>query len=108
MKLSALWLALSILAALVPAALAQRAAPASVGPGRIVCNASFCELGIGARPKQRIRVIASGLPEDDTRRLRKCTGVAPPCMVTVDGTGAGRPKKDPGHAHRLAGLTRWR
>src|SRR5450755_4406483 len=100
MKLLALWLApVPILAALVPmmsvqmvsapGARAERAAPASIGPGRIVCNASFCELGVGPRPAQRIRVIASGLPEDDTRRLRKCTGVAPPCVVTVDGLEQG-------------------
>nr|WP_294503346.1 hypothetical protein [uncultured Rhodopila sp.] len=88
MKLSAVWLA-SILVASGSVASAQRAAPASVGPGRIVCNASFCELGVGPRPVQRIRVIASVLPEDDTRRLRKCTGVAPPCMVTVDGLEQG-------------------
>jgi hypothetical protein len=72
-----------------PAAHAQRAAPASVGPGRIVCNASFCELGIGVHPKQRFRVIVSGLPEADTTRLRKCTGVSSPCYVTVDGTENG-------------------
>ena len=90
MKLSALWLApVPIRAALVPMAQAQRAAPASVGPGRIICNASFCELGVGPRPAQRFRVIASGLPEDDTKRLRKCTGVAPPCVVTVDGLEQG-------------------
>jgi hypothetical protein len=84
MKLSALWLA-PIRVALVPVASAQRATPTSFGPGRIVCNASFCELGVGPRPAQRIRVIATILPEDDSRRLRKCTGVAPPCVVTVDG-----------------------
>ena len=90
MKLSALWLApLPVLAALVPMARAERAAPTSIGPGRIICNASFCELGVGPRPAQRIRVIASSLPEEDTRRLRKCTGVAPPCVVTVDGLEQG-------------------
>jgi hypothetical protein len=90
MKLSALWLApMPILLALVPVAQAQRAAPASIGPGRIICNATFCELGVGPRPVQRIRVIASGLPEVDTRRLRKCTGVSRPCVVTVDGLEQG-------------------
>jgi hypothetical protein len=92
MKLSALWLA-PILVALIAAARAEPAAPATIGPGRIVCNASFCELGVGPRPVQRIRVIASGLPEDDTRRLRKCTGVAPPCVVTVDGLEQGDKSK---------------
>ena len=70
-------------------AAAQRAAPATAGPGRIVCNAAFCELGSGARPKERIRVIVSNLPPDEIRRLRKCTGVATPCIVTVDGTAQG-------------------
>nr|WP_294516402.1 hypothetical protein [uncultured Rhodopila sp.] len=88
MRLSALWLALSLVA-VGQSARAERAAPASVGPGRIVCNASFCELGIGPKPARRFRVIASGLPEDDTKRLRKCTGVAPPCVVTVDGLEQG-------------------
>jgi hypothetical protein len=74
-------------------ALAQRAVATSVGPGRIVCNASFCELGIGEQPVQRVRVIASHLPEDDTRRLRKCTGVSRPCVVTVDGIEQGDPTK---------------
>jgi hypothetical protein len=92
MKLSALWMA-AVLVALVPAAWAEPAAPASIGPGRIVCNASFCELGVGPRPAQRFRVIASGLPEDDTKRLRKCTGVAPPCVVTVDGLEQGDKSK---------------
>ena len=68
---------------------AERAAPATVGPGRIVCNASFCEMGSGARPKERIRVIVSNLPWDEIRRLRKCTGVAKPCIVTIDGTHQG-------------------
>ena len=68
---------------------AQRAAPATVGPARIVCNASFCEMGSGARPQQRIRVIVSNLPEEEIHRLRKCTGVAKPCIVTVDGTEQG-------------------
>ena len=67
----------------------QRAAPATVGPGRIVCNASFCEMGSGARPKERIRVIVSNLPPDEIRRLRKCTGVAKPCIVTIEGTQQG-------------------
>ncbi|MGD0104802.1 MAG: hypothetical protein ABSC06_12275 [Rhodopila sp.] len=71
----------------------QRAAPAMVGPDRIVCNASFCEMGSGARPKERVRVIVSNLPQDEIRRLRKCTGVAPPCIVTVKGTEQGDPMK---------------
>jgi hypothetical protein len=68
---------------------AERAAPATVGPERIVCNATFCEMGNSARPKQRIRVIVSNLPQDEVRRLRKCTGVATPCIVTVQGTQQG-------------------
>ena len=76
-------------AACVTAANAQRAAPATVGPGRIVCNAAFCEMGSGARPKERVRVIVSNLPRDEIRRLRKCTGVAKPCIVTIDGTQQG-------------------
>ncbi len=88
MTLSARWLTL-ILVATGSAAHAQRAAPASAGPGRIVCNAAFCELTVGDHPKQRIRVIASRLPEDDARRLRQCTGVSRPCVVTVDGIEQG-------------------
>lgn len=71
------------------AAHAQRAAPATVGPGRIVCNAAFCEMGSSARPKERIRVIVSNLPFDEIHRLRKCTGVAKPCIVTIQGTQQG-------------------
>jgi hypothetical protein len=77
------------MAALVAPAAAQRAAPATVGPGRIVCNASFCEMGSGARPKERVRVIVSNLPQEEVRRLRKCTGVAKPCIVTIAGTEQG-------------------
>jgi hypothetical protein len=73
----------------VPDAQAQRAAPATVGPGRIVCNASFCEMGSSARPNERIRVIVSNLPQDDIHRLRKCTGVAKPCIVKVEGVEQG-------------------
>lgn len=68
---------------------AQRAAPETVGPGRIFCTAAFCEMGSGARPKERVRVIVSNLPQDEIRRLRKCTGVAKPCIVTIDGTQQG-------------------
>jgi hypothetical protein len=70
-------------------AVAQRAAPATVGPGRIVCNATFCEMGSSARPTERVRVIVSNLPQDEIHRLRKCTGVAKPCIVTVLGTQQG-------------------
>jgi hypothetical protein len=67
-------------------AVAQRAAPTAVGPDRIICNAAFCEMGSGAHPKERIRVIVSNLPGEEIRRLRKCTGVAKPCIVTIQGT----------------------
>ena len=86
---------------LVATAHAQRAAPATVGPARIVCNASFCEMGSGARPKERIRVIVSNLSQDEIHRLRKCTGVAAPCIVTVDGTAQGDAMKV------LASAIRW-
>jgi hypothetical protein len=75
--------------ALTATAQAQRAAPSEVGPERIVCNAEFCEMGSSARPKQRVRVIVSNLPADEIHRLRKCTGVAAPCIVTVEGTEQG-------------------
>jgi hypothetical protein len=65
----------------------------TVGPARIVCNASFCEMGSGARPKERVRVIVSNLPHDEIRRLRKCTGVAKPCIVTIDGAEQGSPMR---------------
>jgi hypothetical protein len=80
-------------AAFVATADAQRAAPATVGPGRIFCNASFCEMGSAARPKERTRIVVSNLSPDDIHRLRKCTGVAKPCIVTVDGTEQGDPMK---------------
>jgi hypothetical protein len=92
MTLSAWWLTLIPLFA-GPMAHAQRATPASIGPGRIVCNATFCELSVGEARKRRVRVIASRLPEVDTRRLRKCTGVSTPCVVTVDGIEQGDPMK---------------
>jgi hypothetical protein len=66
---------------------------ATAGPGRIICNASFCELGSGARPKERVRVIVSDLPRDEIGRLRKCTGVAKPCIVTIDGIEQGVPMR---------------
>ena len=81
--------AAGLLAAVGPgaSALAQQTGGArTVGPGRIVCNASFCELGSGVHVKQRFRINASALPEADIRRLRKCTGVSKPCIVTVKGT----------------------
>lgn len=78
---------------LVASAIPKDAQATTVGPDRIVCNASFCEMGSGARPKQRIRVIVSNLPHDEIRRLRKCTGVAKPCIVTIDGTEQGSPMK---------------
>jgi len=78
---------------LVAGAEGQRAAPAMVGPDRIVCNASFCEMGSGARPKERVRVIVSNLPQNEIRRLRKCTGVARPCIVIIKGTEQGDPMK---------------
>jgi hypothetical protein len=68
---------------------AQPAVPATVGPGRIFCNASFCEMGSGSRPKERVRVIVSNLPQEEIRRLRKCTGVAKPCIVSIEGTNQG-------------------
>jgi len=90
MNLAAIRLApVLILLAAEPAADAQRAAMASIGPGRIICNASFCELGIADRPGRRVRVIISRLPESDAERLHKCTGVARPCVVTVDGLEQG-------------------
>jgi hypothetical protein len=89
----AAWTTLVLAACMVipapPRAEAQRAAPATVGPARIICNASFCEMGSGARPKERIRIIVSNLPQDEVRRLRKCTGVAKPCIVTIEGTQQG-------------------
>jgi hypothetical protein len=65
----------------------------TVGPARIVCNATFCEMGSGARPKERVRVIVSDLPQDEIHRLRKCTGVAKPCIVTIEGTEQGGPTR---------------
>ena len=65
----------------------------TVGPGRIVCNASFCELGSGAKPKERVRVIISELPHEEAQRLRKCTGVSKPCIVTISGTEQDSPSR---------------
>lgn len=86
---AALLLAGLFLPAGAATAQAQQGAPATVGPERIICNASFCEVGSGARPKERVRVIVSNLPPDEIRRLRKCTGVAKPCIVTIQGTQQG-------------------
>jgi hypothetical protein len=66
---------------------------ATVGPARIICNAAFCEVGSGARPKERVRVIVSDLPQEEIHRLRKCTGVAKPCIVTIEGTQQGGPMR---------------
>jgi hypothetical protein len=66
---------------------------ATVGPARIVCNAAFCEMGSSARPKERVRVIVSNLPQDEIHRLRKCTGVTKPCIVTMEGTQQGGPMR---------------
>jgi hypothetical protein len=66
---------------------------ASIGPARIVCNASFCQMGSGARPKERFRVIVSDLPKEEIHRLRKCTGVAKPCIVTIEGIERGDPMR---------------
>jgi hypothetical protein len=81
------------LAVCVATANAQRAAPVTAGPGPIFCNAAFCEMGSGARPKERVRVIVSDLPQDEIHRLRKCTGVAKPCIVTIEGTQQGGPMR---------------
>jgi hypothetical protein len=67
--------------------------PATVGPMRIVCNAAFCQMGSGARPKERYRVIVSDLTRDEIHRLRKCTGVAKPCIVTIEGVEQGGPMR---------------
>lgn len=65
----------------------------TVGPGRIVCNATFCELAVAGPTRPRIRVIVSDLPRNETKRLRKCTGVSRPCIVTVDGMTQDRPDR---------------
>lgn len=72
---------------------AQQDTPTSAGPDRIICNAAFCEMGSGAHPKERIRVIVSNLPQEEIRRLRKCTGVTKPCIVTIEGTLEGDQKQ---------------
>jgi hypothetical protein len=77
----------------IPAADTKTADPTTVGPARIVCNAAFCEMGSGARPKERVRVIVSNLPQEEIHRLRKCTGVAKPCIVTIEGTRQGGPMR---------------
>jgi hypothetical protein len=78
---------------ILPRAHAQDDALTSAGPDRIICNAAFCEMGSGAHPRERIRVIVSNLPQDQIRRLRKCTGVAKPCIVTIEGTLQGDQKQ---------------
>jgi hypothetical protein len=65
----------------------------SIGPARIVCNAAFCQMGSGARPKERFRVIVSKLPKEEIHRLRKCTGIAKPCIVTIEGVEQGGPMR---------------
>ena len=85
--------------------LAATAQAATVGPARIVCNASFCEMGSGARPKERVRVIVSELPREEISRLRKCTGVAKPCIVIIDGIQ--QDSKRPASPRVLAQAIRW-
>jgi hypothetical protein len=65
----------------------------TAGPNRIICNASFCQLGSGARPRERFRIIVSGLPQHEIRRLQKCTGIARPCIVSIDGVEQGSPMR---------------
>jgi hypothetical protein len=77
----------------VTLASAARADSATVGPAQIICNAAFCEMGSGSRPKERVRVIVSDLPQEEIHRLRKCTGVAKPCIVTIEGTQLGGPMR---------------
>ncbi len=50
-------------------------------------------MGRGAKPQERIRIIVSNLSQDEIRRLRKCTGVAKPCIVIIQGTQQGDPMK---------------
>jgi hypothetical protein len=73
-----------LIPALAPAETTSQ--PTTVGPARIICNATFCELVGGPPGRQRVRIIVAALPKSDTSRLRKCTGVAPPCIVTINGT----------------------
>jgi hypothetical protein len=86
-----------VIAGCVLPALASAQTPSgqttSIGPARIVCNASFCQMGSGARPKERFRVIVSELPKEEIHRLRKCTGVAKPCIVTIEGVDQGDPMR---------------
>lgn len=82
-----------ILSAVWLAATAAHADSTSAGPGRIVCNATFCELSVTGLTHPRIRVIVSGLPQPEIARLRKCTGVAKPCVVTVEGSTIDRPTR---------------
>jgi hypothetical protein len=82
-----------VVGVLVASVVWAQAQAATVGPGRIFCNAAFCEMGSGARPKERVRVIVSNLSHDEIQRLRKCTGVGKPCIVTIEGTEQGGPMK---------------
>jgi hypothetical protein len=86
-------LALCLTLAAIAGANAEASAPTSAGPDRIICNAAFCEMGSGAHPRERIRVIVSNLPQEEIRRLRKCTGVAKPCIVIIEGTLDGDQKQ---------------
>jgi hypothetical protein len=42
---------------------------------------------------ERFRVIVSDLPREEIHRLRKCTGVAKPCIVAIDGVEQGNPMR---------------
>ena len=94
MRVSALRvLPLGLFAIFAAPARAEPGAHATAGPGRIVCNATFCQMGSGARPDERVRIIVSELPADEIHRLRKCTGVTKPCIVVIEGTEMADPKK---------------
>ena len=66
-------------------------APASAGPGRIICkSAASCTLGVGTPPSISYRIDASALPAADKDRLvKQCTAKATPCVATVTGADTG-------------------
>jgi hypothetical protein len=82
-----------VLAACMVVADTQRAAHATTEPGRIVCDGLFCAMGSGTQPNAPVRVTVSNLPGDEIPRLRKCTGMAKPCTLTIEGTRPGHPTK---------------
>jgi hypothetical protein len=85
------WLGAAIgIAAGAPSWAQAPTAPASYGPGRIICrSAKSCELDIGAPTSLKYHIDPSALATADKDRLTKqCMAKGTPCVATVTGVEA--------------------